>query len=105
MKRTYYKAEILAFTELFIDNDKNKGYDPDTGRDCGVIETVEKNTLAELKKHLIGESNPYGYEQNDEEKNRYDGGYEETERDGTHVSVQLSAYIYKVTEEIEEVEL
>lgn len=99
--KTFYKAEIYARTELFIDNDKDKGCDPDTYRDCGCIETMTATTLEQLKKNLMGAPNHYGYEHF--EDNRYDGGYEETERDGTHVSVSLSAYIYKVEES--EVEL
>jgi len=95
--KTYYKAEIYCMTELFVDNDKEKGCDPKTWRDCGLINTITKPTLAELKAHLIGDDNYYGYEHFEE--NRYDGGYEETERDGTHVSVTLSAYLYKVQEE------
>lgn len=99
--RTYYKADICYMTGRFVDNDKEKGVDPDTLQDCGICETIEKPTLEALKEHLMGAPNYYGFEHF--EGNRYDGGYEETERDGTHVSVSLSAYIYKVVES--EVEL
>ena len=30
--------------------------------------------------------------------NRYETGYEETERDGTHISVMVSIYLYQVSE-------
>lgn len=97
MKRTYYKAELVEMTELFVNNNPEEGCDPDTCRDCGVTQVITKPTLEELRKML-----PEDVEQFEDE-NRYEYGYEYMERDGTHVSVMQSYYITKVVEEIEDV--
>ena len=38
---TQYKAEICYMTELFVNNDKNQGCDPDTTSDHGMIDAME----------------------------------------------------------------
>lgn len=95
----YYKAETLMMSERFVDNDPNQGCDPDTLMDHGIVETIERGELPELVKELKSR-----YENIEHfEDNRYETGYEETERDGTHISVMVSIYIYKVVSNVDEV--
>jgi hypothetical protein len=95
----YYKAEIGMMRELFVNNDKDQGCDPDTMMDHGIVETIERGNLADLVTQL---KNRYDDIEHFED-NRYETGYEETERDGTHVSVMVSIYIHKVVSNVDEV--
>lgn len=90
--QTYYEADICYASERFINNDKNQGCDPDTFCDNGYVETISNETLEGLKNDLISR---FEYIEHVED-NRYDTGYEETERDGTHYSIMISIYINKV---------
>ena len=90
----YFKAEIYVMTELYVNNDYNEGGDPDTGADCGLVETIKKPTLEALMKDL---KNNYDNIEHFEE-NRFETGYDNVERDGTKVCNMVSIYISEVTE-------
>ena len=86
----YFKAEIHVMTELYVNNDKSQGCDPDTTNDCGIVETMKADTLDKLIKDLsFNYSNIEHFEDN-----RYETGYDNLERDGTHVCNIVSIYIY-----------
>ena len=92
---TFYQAVLVHRGELYIDNDFEKGCDPDSGWDSGVIDKIKAKTITELKEKL----NSYAKGWEHFEENRYDTGYDEIDRDGVKVYHMLSAFIERVTVE------
>lgn len=89
--KVYFKADIYVATELYVNNDPNQGCDPVTFMDCGIVETVKKESLDDLIKWIAQDySNIEHFEDN-----RYETSYENIERDGTYVSNMVSIYIYR----------
>lgn len=95
-----YLAEFNAFIEKFVNNDKDQGCDPDT-MESYHIESVESDTLDGLIEVIKNHTDCKVWELFDinEESNRIESGMEYTDIRGIHYSVQVSAYISKVTHE------
>lgn len=88
-----FKAEICIATELYMNNDPEQGCDPDTLQDNGMVQTIVKPTLNELKEAIQWQFGVFEHF----EANRYETGYEEF-IDGIYYSNMVSIYIYEVTE-------
>jgi len=89
-----YKADIYMMTELFINNDVNQGCDPDSCYDNGLVYTITKQSLGEIKSEILSMYD--GIEHF--EDNRFETSYETTQRDGTIESVMVSIYITEIIE-------
>lgn len=91
---TYYQAEIFHSVETYIDNDPNKGIDPDSFSESGLIETYTAKTIEQL---AIKIKSAYGNIHH-VEKGQFETSYAGIERNGTHIVNSISIYVCKIDE-------